>query len=153
MILIRNSVENPSITTRKTPESAMQEGMPNVTLSRGAPPVLPSGPVPPFRRFRKAIRSREDVTSWYHSQSSTPIDEPSSSSHHYSDALSEGDLFMNVFSGGIQAWVWNGKAWVPIKEGDPHPSIDGYCVSFLRDGEPSWVTKKTMVTYRGKRRR
>ena len=80
------------------------------------------------------------------------MDEPLSS-HHYSDPLCEGDLFINVFSGGIQAWVWKGKAWVPIKGGDPHPYIDGYCVSFLQDGEPSWVTKKTMVTYRGKRRR
>ena len=125
----------------------------NLSLGRGTPPPSSGGLVPLFRRFRKAIRSREDVTLWYHSQSSVPVDEPSSSSLHYSDALSDGDLFMNVFSGGIKAWVWKEKAWVPIKEGDPHPRIDGYCVSFLQNGEPSWVTRKTMVTYRGKRRR
>ena len=81
------------------------------------------------------------------------MDFPSLSPHLYSEALRENDIFIHMFSNGIQAWIWNGETWVPIKEGDPHPHITGYCVSFLEKGEPSWVTKKTIVTYRSKQRR
>ncbi|KAI5988761.1 hypothetical protein EDD15DRAFT_2198847 [Pisolithus albus] len=139
----RASAENPVLTMQKTPESDLQADVQKAALQSA----------PLFQKFRKAIRSREEVTSWYHSQSSMPMDEPPLSCHLYSEALCEGDLFVNVCSGGIKAWIWRGKAWVPIKEGDPHPHISGYCVSFLRHAEPSWVTKKTIVTYRSKRRR
>ncbi|KAI6027726.1 hypothetical protein BKA83DRAFT_4123648 [Pisolithus microcarpus] len=118
----RASVENPAVTMQKTPESDLQADVQKVAL----------GSTPLFQKFCKAIRSREEVTSWYHSQSSVPMDEPPLSCHLYSEALV------------VKAWIWRGKAWAPIKEGDPHPHISGYCVSFLRDAEPSWVTKRTM---------
>ncbi|KAI5981372.1 hypothetical protein EDD15DRAFT_2379763 [Pisolithus albus] len=129
--------------TQKTPAGALQADVPKVTL----------GSTSLFQKSRKAIRSREEVTSWYRSQSSMPMGEPPLSSHLYSEALCESDLFINVFSGGVKAWIWKGKIWAPIKEGDPHPHISGYCVSFLQAGEPSWVTKRTIATYRSKRRR
>ncbi|KAI6024062.1 hypothetical protein BKA83DRAFT_4125439 [Pisolithus microcarpus] len=116
----RASVENPTVTMQKTLESDLQADLRKVAL----------GSTPLFQKFRKAIRSREEVTSWYRSQSSVPMDEPPLSCHLYSEAFV------------VKAWIWRGKAWAPIKEGDPHPHI-----------KPSWVTKRTIVTYRSKRRR
>ena len=151
--LTGNSFEGPTERTRNAPESACQVSPPDAALRQGTPALSSEGGVPPFQRFRKAIRSREEVTSWYCSRSSRPMDGPSVSPYLYSEALCENDLFIHTCSNGIQAWIWNGETWVPIKEGDPHPHITGYCVSFLEKGEPSWVTKKTIVTYRSKRRR
>ena len=151
--LTSNSFENPIERTRNAPESACQVSLPDAALRQGTPALSSEGGVPPFQRCRKAIRSCEEVTSWYCSRSSRPMDFPSLSPHLYSEALCENDLFIHTCSNGIQAWIWNGETWVPIKEGDPHPHITGYCVSFLEKGEPSWVTKKTIVTYRSKRRR
>ncbi|KAI5989694.1 hypothetical protein EDD15DRAFT_2198382 [Pisolithus albus] len=102
----RASVENPTVTMQKTPESDLQADVRKVAL----------GSTPLFQKFRRAIRSREEVTSWYRSQSSVPMDEPPLSCHLYSEALCESDLFINVCSGVVKAWIWRGKAWAPIKE-------------------------------------
>ncbi|KAI6013146.1 hypothetical protein BKA83DRAFT_4130601 [Pisolithus microcarpus] len=143
-MLTSDSIDDHNVAMmQKTPAGALQADVLKVTL----------GSTLLFQKFRKAIHSCEEVTSWYRSQSSMPMGEPLLSSHLYSEALCESDLFINVFSGGIKVWIWRGKIWALIKEGDPHPHISGYCVSFLQAGEPSWVTKRTIATYRSKRRR
>ncbi|KAI6138747.1 hypothetical protein BKA82DRAFT_4020678 [Pisolithus tinctorius] len=52
----------------------------------------------------------------------------------------------------VLVWLWEGL-WTPIKEGHPHPRIEGYCLSILHGSEPSWVTRKTRTTYASKKRR
>ncbi|KIO05129.1 hypothetical protein M404DRAFT_9133 [Pisolithus tinctorius Marx 270] len=105
-----------------------------------------------FQRHEKAIQSREDTVSWYFSRSMEPIDIPLSSANNYNNTLTDGDLFIHCHQSGIQVWLWEGL-WTPIKEGHPHPRIEGYCLSILHGSEPSWVTRKTRTTYASKKRR
>lgn len=105
-----------------------------------------------FQRHKKAIRSREDTVSWYFSRSVEQIDIPPSSANNYSHTLTSGDLFIHCHQSDVQTWLWEGL-WTPIKEGHPHPRIEGYCLSILHSSEPSWVTRKTRTTYASKKRR
>lgn len=105
-----------------------------------------------FRRHKKAIWTQEETVSWYFSRSVEQIDIPPSSANNYSHALTSCDLFIHCHQSGIQTWLWEGL-WTPIKEGHPHPCIEGYCLSILHGSESSWVTRKTRTTYALKKRR
>jgi hypothetical protein len=106
-----------------------------------------------FERSLKAIRCREEVTSWYSSQDPAPLSSPPTAPPLFSDALQEGDLFIHMYRGGVQSWIWAGTSWMPVKECHPHPSIEGYCFFLLENNDPTWVTRRTVVTYRGKKRK
>ncbi|KAI6149225.1 hypothetical protein BKA82DRAFT_4013870 [Pisolithus tinctorius] len=92
-----------------------------------------------FCRHQKAIRSRNDCVSWFSSQDSYLIETPPSSPDCYSHALQNGDLFVHTHNDGRQAWMWRESGWTPVQEAG--------------SGEPSWVTGKTMATYRAKNRK
>lgn len=106
-----------------------------------------------FCRHQKAIRSRNDCVSWFSSQDSYLIETPPSSPDCYSHALQNGDLFVHTHNDGRQAWMWRESGWTPVQEGQSHPHIAGYCLFIAGSGEPSWVTGKTMATYRAKNRK
>ncbi|KAI5999694.1 hypothetical protein EDD15DRAFT_2193725 [Pisolithus albus] len=106
-----------------------------------------------FCKHQKAIRSRDDCVSWFSSLDSGPIETPPPSPDCYSHALQGGDLFIHTYSHGRQAWMWGELGWMPVQEGQSHPHIAGYYLSIARSGEPSWVTGKTMATYRAKNRK
>ncbi|KAI6153182.1 hypothetical protein BKA82DRAFT_4011525 [Pisolithus tinctorius] len=53
--------------------------------------------------------------------------------------LQNGDLFVHTHNDGHQAWMWRESGWTPVQEAG--------------SGEPSWVTGKTMATYRAKNRK
>ncbi|KAI0311239.1 hypothetical protein OF83DRAFT_1177783 [Amylostereum chailletii] len=40
--------------------------------------------------------------------------------------------------------------WAPASVGDAHPHLPSHCLTILPNGFPSWVTKKTVKTYRGR---
>ncbi|KAI6044171.1 hypothetical protein EDC04DRAFT_2599745 [Pisolithus marmoratus] len=106
-----------------------------------------------FCKHQKAIRSRDDCISWFSSADSEPMGTPSSSPNCYSHALQDGDLFIHSHNHGCQAWMWGESGWTPVQEGQSHPYITGYYLSIAGSGEPSWVTGKTMATYRAKNRK
>ncbi|KAI5984535.1 hypothetical protein EDD15DRAFT_2201253 [Pisolithus albus] len=96
-------------------------------------------PARAFRRHQKAIRSHNDCVSWFSSLNSGPVEAPPPSSDCYSHALQGGDLFVHTHDRGRQAWMWGESGWMPVQEAG--------------SGEPSWVTGKTMATYRSKNRK
>ncbi|KAI6104679.1 hypothetical protein EV401DRAFT_1893275 [Pisolithus croceorrhizus] len=110
-------------------------------------------PARAFRRHQKAIRSRSDCISWFSSLNSGPMEAPPSSPNCYSHTLQGGDLFVHTHDRGHKAWMWGESGWMPVQEGHSHPSIAGYYLSIAGSGEPSWVTGKTMATYRSKNRK
>ncbi|KAI0739108.1 hypothetical protein C8Q80DRAFT_230775 [Daedaleopsis nitida] len=78
--------------------------------------------------------------------------------------LQSGDIFLheNTATGELRAWVWvwGGTGWVAAQEGHRHPTIADRRLWFVdrkaREGEktaPSWVTHRTLMTYRSSRRR
>ncbi|KAI5989234.1 hypothetical protein EDC04DRAFT_2614369 [Pisolithus marmoratus] len=106
-----------------------------------------------FCKHQKAIRSHDDCVSWFSSLDSGPIETPPPSPDCYSHALQGGDLFVHTYIHGRQAWMWGELGWMPVQEGQSHLHITGYYLSIAGSGEPSWVTGKTMATYRVKNRK
>jgi len=105
-----------------------------------------------LKKFYKAIRSHEETVSWYSSKSSLALDQPPVSLTCYGGTLQSGDLFINIHSNGIQSWIRELDRWVSVEEDHPHPFLKSYRLILLKNGDPSWVTRKTVVTYRAKMR-
>ncbi|OBZ66265.1 hypothetical protein A0H81_13762 [Grifola frondosa] len=66
-----------------------------------------------------------------------------------------GDLFLHTHQDGSrQIWIRTYTPdWVPVKEEHPHPSLTKYVLRILANGEPRWVTRQTMATYKGRERK
>ncbi|KAI6156893.1 hypothetical protein BKA82DRAFT_4050832 [Pisolithus tinctorius] len=52
-----------------------------------------------------------------------------------------------------QVWIWSGDQWTEAGIDTCHPTLPGYRLKLLDSGEPSWVTRKTMVTDQGRVKR
>lgn len=64
----------------------------------------------------------------------------------------DGDLYIHHYGDkNVQIWLREGDQWVgDISDGHHHPLLQDYRL-FVADGiEPSWVTKKTRSTYKGR---
>jgi hypothetical protein len=134
-----SSSRNP--TTHNDPANRHQEGPPDENL--GSIPV----------RRSRAIRSVSgEMTVWYASSGKTSIRYPSIG------AYKPGDLFVHRFevghSFGHQVWLWDIiNGWTPIHEAYPHPTLKDHVLSMTKSGDPSWITRKSLVTYVGRSRR
>ncbi|KAI0738562.1 hypothetical protein C8Q80DRAFT_1124705 [Daedaleopsis nitida] len=92
-------------------------------------------------------KTRGETTSWFASRSSQLLDVP--------PVLPQaviGDLYVHASDNDIkQAWIRTAEpAWLSIELLHPHPYLRGYVLNFQKNGEPSWVTKDTVRTYRGR---
>lgn len=118
---------------------------PSVGAGHGLRPDL-HGPV---QRFRRKIRDIDAYIVWYLSTGIGHISYPSQSS------ADPGDLYLHREKGGnTQIWLRTlDLQWKPTNAGDSHPCLTGYRLHMLFSGEPRWVTKKTVTTYRGREKR
>ena len=105
-----------------------------------------------FKKFYKAICSHEETISWHSGKSSQALDQPPISPTRYGGTLQSGDLFINIHSDGIQCWIQELDCWVSVEEGHPHLFLKSYHLILLKNGDPSWVTRKTIITYKAKMR-
>lgn len=69
--------------------------------------------------------------------------------------LADGDLRIHVSPAGMQVWavgvdMWDDqRAWTLAKEGQAHPTLDDYVLTFLGDRYmPRWVKRHTYATYK-----
>ncbi|OJT09662.1 hypothetical protein TRAPUB_13858 [Trametes pubescens] len=62
------------------------------------------------------------------------------------------DLYVHTSTGGaIQAWIAvDNLQWMSVDLEHPHPYLKGYVLNFCANGEPSWVKKDTVRTYKGR---
>ncbi|KAH7908185.1 hypothetical protein BJ138DRAFT_1116080 [Hygrophoropsis aurantiaca] len=100
-------------------------------------------------RRQKSMRNKKDPVNWYMTEGPTSIKSPTSSI--YSHLLRLGDLRIHQYGPNktTQAWVWNCLGWAPISYGHPHPKFEEYRF-VMTNGQPGWVTKRTLSTYRGR---
>ena len=65
-----------------------------------------------------------------------------------------GDLYIHHYATDkVQVWLWDGTRWDgDISDGDHHPTLPNYQLYASGGGEPTWVTKKTRSTYKGRSR-
>lgn len=113
----------------------------------------PSGKI--YVRFRKSIRRRKEFISWYISEEVVSCEMPPMEPSCFSHRLDTGDLFIHKLSQDqTRVWLWSAqRVWHRLQEGDPHPYLEDYVFQMLKSGEPSWVTRKTVVTYMGRVKR
>lgn len=100
-------------------------------------------------RQERRIRGRVEKTSWF---ASTDLDRLQAPPPIPLVCLC--DLYVHTWKGGRQAWVFDHSAqWLPVELGYRHPYLNNYRLSFCANGDPSWVTKGTLTTYRGHAKR
>ena len=144
--------------TRSTPEGAtldlsrasagMQTPTPSVGTRKGRVSM-------PLKRMRKAIRSREECVMFYKSSGPQSLDSPPAMPQAYDHPLRIADLYVHHgwTEDTFQTWMWSGRQWTEVGVDTLHPLLSGYHLKLLDNGEPSWVTRKTMITDQGRMKR
>jgi len=109
----------------------------------------------PLKLQRKAIRSQQACVQWFKSTGNGSLQAPPEGSSSYDTLLCLADLYVHQDDRRhiFQVWMWSGHKWDPIKPTAIHPTLPGYCLKILDKGEPSWVTRKTMVSDQGRAKR
>ncbi|OBZ70787.1 hypothetical protein A0H81_09431 [Grifola frondosa] len=103
---------------------------------------------PRATRHDHAIRGRGEKIVWYLSNGDSPLSVPPTV------LAQSGELFLHNYNhNSRQIWIRTPSLdWTLIDEGYPHPDLDEY-VLHLSNGEPRWVTKETMRTYKGREKK
>lgn len=135
----------PDLPTTTSELSPVGGTSPGATTSPCCPPVSFKKELRPFR-----AGSQDGYTLWW--QSEGPFDLP-----HPPHILRPrpGDIYLhnNLVSEQVQSWVWQTVSqWTAAVRGQDHPTYHGRCLWFRQKLEPSWVTKHTYRTYKGKKR-
>lgn len=92
-------------------------------------------------------KTRGEKTFWFASSANQLLDVPPTLS-----LAKAGDLYVHTSDQGVkQAWLYTAAlTWLSVELLHPHPHLRGYVLNFLKNGEPSWVTKDTVRTYKGR---
>jgi len=106
----------------------------------------------PLKRMQKAIRTREECTTYYKSAGAQPFDSPLEMPQAYEYRLKVADLYVHYSQtqDTYQIWMWSGSQWTSVDADAHHPVLSGYRLKLSDNGEPSWVTRKTMITDQGR---
>lgn len=110
-------------------------------LSTSLPDVLQL----PLERERK-IRNVDIVMFWFVSRGPQPIKEPLRSGVRFTD------LYLHLYEESeVQIWIWNrDNVWESVEQGYVHPRLPDRRLWLPSRDEPSWITRKTARTYKGK---
>ncbi|KAH9849308.1 hypothetical protein BC628DRAFT_1414185 [Trametes gibbosa] len=134
--------------TRQAQENVLTR--PSAPQTGGAPlhfaAIKPQKELRPFR-----AGSQEGYTFWWRSEAASDLPHPP-----LNLSPRVGDLYLhhNNESGHVTYWVWRSSGgWANPTEGEAHPSYLDRCLWFRSKFEPSWVTRHTYRTYKGKQRR
>ncbi|KAI6014316.1 hypothetical protein EDC04DRAFT_2609058 [Pisolithus marmoratus] len=107
------------------------------------------GSIVPERQEQK-IRNLDTVVGCYSTSHELLLPHPPPCPHAKS-----GDLYIHRYDGNrrIQIWVRDEGCWIAdVADGHHHPVLSGYRL-YVTDGlGPTWVTKKTRSTYKGRDR-
>ncbi|KAI5981325.1 hypothetical protein EDD15DRAFT_2204154 [Pisolithus albus] len=109
----------------------------------------------PLKRERRAIRSRKECVHWFRSNGNDNLRSPPDSRSAYDSPLQIADLYIhrNDRESVRQIWMWTGHRWDAVAPDCTHPTMSNYRLRILDKGEPSWVTRKTMVSDQGREKR
>jgi hypothetical protein len=99
----------------------------------------------PLQHERK-IRNVDLIMFWFVSQGSGPIKKPLQSGIRFAD------LYLHLHGESeVQIWIWNNDgAWQAVEQGFVHPHLPDRRLWLPSRDEPSWITRKTARTYKGK---
>jgi len=124
------------------------------------PPPLPFDPETltlPLKREQRAIRSQKECVCWFKSCGKGRLLSPPDSWDAYDSPLQIADLYIHQYDHEnvhqFHIWMWTGHSWDVVQPNCTHPTLPGYRLKILDKGEPSWVTRKTMVSDQGRAKR
>ena len=65
---------------------------------------------------------------------------------------SPGELYVHISKNGYkQVWLLDdSSSWQSAPLFQPHPYLEDYVLNVCSKGEPSWVTRDTVRTYKGR---
>ncbi|KAH9920704.1 uncharacterized protein B0H18DRAFT_1121796 [Fomitopsis serialis] len=115
-------------------------------------PALPHGSVLPrgVQYFERNMYRRTEKVCWYQSSGAkliaAPPDKP---------AAQEGSLYIHDRGDkeDQQIWLWTNGKWVAVSPNCAHPTLSDYRLKLTPNGEPRWVTAKTITTYEGRQKK
>ncbi|OJT12664.1 hypothetical protein TRAPUB_10787 [Trametes pubescens] len=113
------------------------------------PDVRALKPKREMRPFRSG--SQDGYTLWWMSKTSSGLSHPPQNLK-----LRPGDLYLhhNQSSGDYQYWLWTtANKWEVATQGQSHPTYEDRYLWFRSELHPSWITRHTYSTYKGKKRR
>ncbi|KAG1867491.1 hypothetical protein C8R48DRAFT_671715 [Suillus tomentosus] len=96
------------------------------------------------KRQEHKIRGLDAMMGWYESEGPNRISSPTCLHAQL------GDLFIHRYgNSSVQIWLSNGSDWESnIQDGHHHPVLKDHRLCVREGGEPSWVTRKTLATYK-----
>ena len=101
-----------------------------------------------IQRFEKSIRGENIPLCWYESHGFEPVAQPPTPR----PTQNSGDLFIHSHASRRQLWILDmGRTWRPVHVGHNHPILPGRQLHISGTGQPGWVTRKTLTTYRGRK--
>ncbi|KAI6009252.1 hypothetical protein BKA83DRAFT_4129196 [Pisolithus microcarpus] len=151
--------ESPQLTALPTrPTADPSTSLPGKWLCPLHPPPFPLDPQSltlPLKREKRAIRSRRECVQWFKSKGNGSLRSPPDSRSAYDSPLQIADLYIhqNDRESVRQIWMWTGHRWDVADPECTHPIMSEYRLKILGKGEPSWVTRKTMVSDQGRAKR
>lgn len=102
-------------------------------------------PTPIRRPFRSSSGAGETV--WYSTTGKTDVEGPPPMN------ATTGHLWLhrNTVSGRVSVWMFGKeRAWESVNEGKTHPFVEDRILKMRKNGEPSWVTRSSEQTVRGR---
>ncbi|KAI6156911.1 hypothetical protein BKA82DRAFT_1000384 [Pisolithus tinctorius] len=99
--------------------------------------------------------SRKECVTFYKSNASGSLDFPPSAPEAFEYCPKPADIYVHCDEAHniTQVWIWSGDQWTKAGVDICHPTLPGYRLKLLDSGEPSWVTRKMMVTDQGRAKR
>lgn len=151
-----------TVVTKRRPNS---DGIINLSTIPQPPPRytpkwLQDAPTPVagrsgFVRHNRRIRGQILCTCWFYTYGKDTLDMPPSPAELWAEYC---DLFLQQSPQGLRIWFLTEfpGVWKRVRLGYPHPQLQVHCLSIIARGpsgrsEPSWITRKTLVSYSSKR--
>ena len=91
------------------------------------------------------IQNLATVVGWFKSKSEQPLLAPPEGLNP-----NKNDVYVHQSGQSIQTWIMvNGQWKSGIRDGFHHPTLPDYQLYMREGNEPTWVTRKTQITYQG----
>lgn len=121
--------------------------IPPVNLQLGATLAQTRGEI---RKYQSKIRGVDLQLVWYESVGSTPLNCPEPC------PADPGTLFVHKHRESLEPQIWvmgMDASWISAIVGDSHPLLSKHRLHVSASGLPRWVTRKTVTTYMGRKKR
>jgi len=104
-------------------------------------------PIASPNRQQQKIRNLEVMMGRYITSHQLPLQHPPPCPR-----AAHGDLYIHHYGNKkVQIWLREGDQWIGnIMDGYHHPLLSDYRLFVAEGTEPTWVTKKTRSTYKGR---